>query len=307
MWINLGATGGIGLQGPGATNAARTLIAALLHALPATTVVSDRYTVAALLGAHPHQRPHTGDDRAPAHSYRRVHVVDHPRDVLDYAHAHLHQHAPTTLTTLTTPTTSTAPTAGASPPPLVLVLPSPTNPATRDALAATLRRGRPHGVVALLHGPWPLGWNCHLDEHHRITRHSPVDPHDPTPAIRPAHLTGATIAATSTTDLRALLDAVPGLDDPPDVPAHPCPPAVSRPLAATAPDPGPTTTGERAAVDTAEPDAAPTAHADAEDGAAQPIPPTISTPSRETAGRDPDRAHVVDDAAAGRRAGDRRQ
>ena len=162
VWINVGGIGGIGLQGPGATNAARTLIAALLHALPATTVVSDRYTVAALLGAHPHQRPCTGNDhdRAPTHRYRRVHVVDHPRDVLDYAHAHLHRHAPTTPTTSTTSTAPTAPTAGASPAPLVLVLPSPTNPATRGALAATLRRGRPHGVVALLHGPWPLGWNC---------------------------------------------------------------------------------------------------------------------------------------------------
>ena len=37
VWLNLGATCGIGLHGPGATNAARPLIATLFHDSPATT------------------------------------------------------------------------------------------------------------------------------------------------------------------------------------------------------------------------------------------------------------------------------
>ena len=132
------------MQGPGATNAVRTLIAALLHELPATAVVTDRCTVTALLGAHPDELLHAGDhpDSVPRSRYRRVHAVQHPGDVLDYAHAHLDRQP------------GTPPTPRARPQPVVLVLPSPRTTATRNALAPPLRRGR-HDIVALIHGPTP--------------------------------------------------------------------------------------------------------------------------------------------------------
>ena len=64
VWINLTATGGIGLDGAGATDAARTLLAALLGTAPAATVVTDHHTAATLLAGPPqHLTEQNGEGR----------------------------------------------------------------------------------------------------------------------------------------------------------------------------------------------------------------------------------------------------
>lgn len=191
VWINLAATGGIGLDGPAATDAARTLLAALLTTAPATSIVTDQHTAAALLGTPTDHTPAgnaAGDTTGP-NGGARWRVLPDPTAVLAHAHATLRDGIPRRYG------------VGS---PMVLGLPAPTGSWQRAALAALLRH-RPTAVVAIIGGVWPPGWNCHIDRHGRITRHTPPDPRQPAPPSRPAYLAGATVTATPAAHLRDLV------------------------------------------------------------------------------------------------------
>jgi DNA-binding SARP family transcriptional activator len=180
------------VDGAGAIDTARTLIAALLLTAPAATLVTDHHTATALLGAQPQNRQSDRDDAAP------LRVLAHPHAALDLA-----------TTTLGVDT----PSGDSSRRPLVLLLPTPTGSIQRHALAELLRR-HPTDLAAIIHGIWPPGWNCHVDAHRHITGHSPPDPRRFLTRTRPAYLTGAIITPTSTAQLSTLLGTRPNADTP---------------------------------------------------------------------------------------------
>ncbi|GAA5119060.1 BTAD domain-containing putative transcriptional regulator [Pseudonocardia adelaidensis] len=209
--IDLAATRGLGLTGPGAPAVARALLSALLDLEPDTAVVIAANTAHELFGppgdnsitppprtnAPPGDIPprpdenghdedeHGGNERWPA----RVRVTPDPFTALEVVEAELIRRRVTS-----------------GPPdgwPLWLLLaPAPTTTPAQHRLAATLTAGQPLGIGAILTGWWPTGWNCHLDDHHRITQHT--DPDHDTPTA-PVHLVGAQLNASTPAQLREAL------------------------------------------------------------------------------------------------------
>ncbi len=229
--LDLAATGGFGLTGPGAPAIARTLVRLLTDHAPPATIVLPVSTAAALLQTptddEPTDLPAGGSE--PSGSGVLGNVVRTVPDPFLALQA--------TETELARRRAHPNPAAR----PWLLIVPAPATTAAQHRLRAALTAGRDHDLVAVITGWWPPGWSCHVDDQHRITRHTP--PH-PTPggiaASLPAHLTGAHLFPTPTATLRHTLEhhdataAAPSNQQPPpptDDAAEPAPAARPAPLA----------------------------------------------------------------------------
>jgi DNA-binding SARP family transcriptional activator len=196
-WFNLAATG-IGLTGPGATDITRTLLVRLLDHTTAATVVTPAATLTELLDLPDNPSPDLADHLArhlagdlltpttspqPAH---RLHLTPTPFTALEAVEDELHRR-------LADPDSVTAP--------WLLLVPAPTTETARHRLQAVLADGRAHHLHAVVLGPWPVGWSCHIDDQLRITQHTPPALATP-PHTHPALLTGAHLAPTTSAELR---------------------------------------------------------------------------------------------------------
>jgi DNA-binding SARP family transcriptional activator/LysM repeat protein len=188
--LDLAATHGFGLTGPGAAAVIRALLLRLLDQQPPAVFVVPADTANELFG----QR----HDRWPA----GVRVTPDPFTALQVTEAEL------------TRRSCTAP-PHTSWPLWLVIAPAPTTTPARHRLDATLTAGRPLGIGAILTGWWAPGFSCHIDDSHRVTQHTPPD-HDPAGAtpghpdernspVTPARLLGAHLHTCSTAELLGAL------------------------------------------------------------------------------------------------------
>lgn len=184
-WVDLAATHGLGLNGPGALDIARTLQHRLAEHHPRTLLITPEQLARQLFGHRSHRRvdepgstdnPHTENGGAGTHTaeHRGILVVPDPAQGLRACWDEVERRRAIGLHSA----------------PVVLLAPAPTTVAARTALARALQQLPPAAFTAVLLGHWDNGTTLTITDDHHVSQH-----HRP-PAGRPP-LTGAHLEPTA--------------------------------------------------------------------------------------------------------------
>lgn len=192
-WIDLAATRGLGLDGPGAHDIARTLWQRLHDHHPRALLIVPEPLAGRLL-------PHPG----PGTPVPGVVVVPDPRQGLTTSWAEVERRRDVGLHTA----------------PVVLFAPTPITDTARSDLASTLSRSPQTAFAAVLLGNWDTGTTLTITEQHHVSDH-----HRPAPGLPP--LTGASLQPTTLDTLTTPAPPVPAqdTDSPPIEPSEVSAPA----------------------------------------------------------------------------------
>lgn len=206
-WLDLAAARGLGLDGPGAFDIARTVWRRLHHDYPRARLITPEQVARDLLG-YTVPRLDTDD---------RLLVVRDPRQGLE-ASWHEVEHRRT---------------IGLHSSPVVLIAPAPTTASARSDLSTTLRHF-PHGAfTAVLLGAWDTGTTVVVTEQHQVSDHR--HPASRLPPLTGAHLEPTTLdmlaVPNPTSEQSDTADHDPATDDQADLAASVKPPAERTPLA----------------------------------------------------------------------------
>ena len=220
VWLDLAATAGVGLTGPGAAAVTRTVVQLLLTYRRPVRVTAHYNTLAALLDddtAPDYPPQDLAGDAAPSPP-----VVGHPWlnvaarsfDILDAAHVEIDArrgqpaHQPQSTSAIGEHAGPAAPVSDA---PWVMLVPAPTSERARQRLAEVLDAGRRYGITAVLLGPCDTGTTLHIDHDHRVTHHHTADTGDTGAG---GSLNGAQLRTTRPAELGRLIATGAGELDP---------------------------------------------------------------------------------------------
>lgn len=171
-WIDLAATRGLGLTGPGADAIARTLWHRLHDHHPRALLIAPHPLARHLLG---HPPPDSPGAQGIGTDIPGVLVVPDPRQGLTAAWEQVEHRRSIGLHTA----------------PVVLFAPAPATGAARSDLAQSLARSPRTAFTAVLLGHWDTGTTLTITEQHHVSDH-----HQPAPGRPP--LTGARLEPTNT-------------------------------------------------------------------------------------------------------------